>query len=266
MLNSAPPPLVSVVTPVFNGERYIQDLLASVVGQREIDVEHVVVDDGSTDDTPSILEQWRREHRRVLRVLRHENRGQYASMNDGLKIARGRLVLFICADDRLASSSSLAAAWADWCRARGPDVLQGRWRIINAEGRVVAPPRFTLWLPRLLAKYINFHSHCAMLVSREAILREGLAFDALLRYAGDWDFVISILERRLRRSFTRTVIADYRAHPQQTTHVAAGAVRQVEIASVLRRHGVNRSLLKLGNQGRMAAQWLFGAFSRADRL
>lgn len=241
------PPVVSVVTPVYNGERYLDDLLRSVVGQRGVSIEHVLVDDGSTDGSLAILRDWERRFPHVVRVASRENRGQYASMNDGLAMATGSLVLFLCADDRLALPDSLAKAESAWRRDGMPDVVHGRWRVIDDSGHLKSGPLLTGRLPRAFARYVNLLSHCAMLVRRDTLAAKGVCFDPVLRTTGDYDFILNLLERGFSFRSTRAVIADYRLHPRQATRRSDQLKRRNEASAVVARHGLKPSLCWLGD-------------------
>jgi glycosyltransferase involved in cell wall biosynthesis len=89
------PVSVSVVTPCYNGARYLADTLRSAVGQSRPPLEVIVVDDGSTDDSAAIAESFGPP----VRVIRQENRGESAARNRALAEARGTHVLFLDADD-----------------------------------------------------------------------------------------------------------------------------------------------------------------------
>jgi len=86
---------VSVVVPVRNVERYIGEALDSILRQSIAPGEVIVVDDGSTDATPTVLERYSGE----LRVLRQENAGVAAALNHGIAAVQGTLVAFLDADD-----------------------------------------------------------------------------------------------------------------------------------------------------------------------
>lgn len=90
-------PLVTVLLAVSNGERYLEMALESVLRQTMSDLELVVVDDGSTDATPAILEGIRDSRLRVLRSA--ERQGLASALNRGLDEARGRYVARLDADD-----------------------------------------------------------------------------------------------------------------------------------------------------------------------
>ena len=79
---------VSVIVPVYNGEKYIEQCMDSILGQTLKDIEIICVDDGSTDSSPEILERFRRQDKRV-RLISQENAGAGAARNRGLKEAGG---------------------------------------------------------------------------------------------------------------------------------------------------------------------------------
>lgn len=91
-------PLLSVVVPVYNAQDYLQQCLDSVLGSTLRDLELICVDDGSTDDSPQILQQRCAADGR-MRVITQEHRCAGAARNAGLREARGRYVHFLDADD-----------------------------------------------------------------------------------------------------------------------------------------------------------------------
>jgi glycosyltransferase involved in cell wall biosynthesis len=89
-------PSISVVVPVFDAAPYLSDALKSVKGQDLVDYEVLVIDDASTDGSAQIASTFD-----GVRVFRHgENRGAAAARNTGIRLARGRLIAFLDADDR----------------------------------------------------------------------------------------------------------------------------------------------------------------------
>ncbi|MGH9894914.1 MAG: glycosyltransferase family 2 protein, partial [bacterium] len=92
-------PRVSVITAVRNGERFIRETIASIRNQTVDDLEYIIVDDASDDSTVYVVEDEMRDDPRI-RLLRRDLRGgPYAAANDGLRVARGRYVARIDADD-----------------------------------------------------------------------------------------------------------------------------------------------------------------------
>ncbi|MFC8598556.1 CDP-glycerol glycerophosphotransferase family protein [Isoptericola sp. NPDC057191] len=90
--------LVSVVVPVYNVERYVGECLESILAQTHRRLEVVVVDDGSPDDSISVVQAIAARDRRV-RVVRQENGGLGAARNTGVRHARGAMLCFVDSDD-----------------------------------------------------------------------------------------------------------------------------------------------------------------------
>lgn len=89
-------PKVSIIVPVYNGEKYVRESLDSILAQTYSDTEILVLDDASTDGTPAILESYADR----VRVIRQpQNRGIYANANDGIALAQGDYICVYHADD-----------------------------------------------------------------------------------------------------------------------------------------------------------------------
>lgn len=89
---------VSVIVPVYNGQKYLKRAAKCLLNQTLDDYEIVFVNDGSTDDTAKIMEDLRKKHKKV-RVITQENQGAGAARNTGLDNARGDYVVFLDVDD-----------------------------------------------------------------------------------------------------------------------------------------------------------------------
>src|SRR5262249_47503081 len=92
-------PLVTVLTAVRNGTRFLAATIESIQKQTVTDWEYIIVDDASTDETIDVVEQFRRSDPRILLLRRSESAGPYVAANDGLKAARGKYVIRTDADD-----------------------------------------------------------------------------------------------------------------------------------------------------------------------
>ena len=92
---------VSVVIPVYNAEKYISTCLLSLRNQTVCDYEIVVVDDGSTDNTPSIVNSFAEKDKRI-RIIKNNKKGVSSARNHGMLLARGMYITFVDADDQVA--------------------------------------------------------------------------------------------------------------------------------------------------------------------
>ena len=91
-------PIISIIVPVYNCERYLGKCLETVIGQTMKNIEIVAVDNGSTDKSGDILKSYAESDKRIT-IITQENMGVYGSRNTGLKNSNGEYVTFVDADD-----------------------------------------------------------------------------------------------------------------------------------------------------------------------
>ena len=91
-------PLISIIVPVYNVEKYLRQCLDSLVNQTYKNIEIICVDDGSTDNCSAILNEYEKNDKR-LKVIHKENGGLSDARNTGIKIASGKYVMYVDSDD-----------------------------------------------------------------------------------------------------------------------------------------------------------------------
>jgi glycosyltransferase involved in cell wall biosynthesis len=212
-----PIPFVSVLVAVSNGERYVRQALESVLGQTVSDLELVVVDDGSTDSTPAVLEGI--DDPRLVVVRNEERRGLAGALNRGLEAVRGRYVARMDADDvafplwlervlgRLRAEPSVALVGA------GIVELDESERI----GAVHLPepgPAVTRWLAHFSASPF-FHNTVAW--DNELFRREGLRYDESFGESEDYELWTRVLRHAEADSLEEALVL-YRIHPEQASN------------------------------------------------
>lgn len=92
--------LVSVIVPVYNVEAYLERCLSSLVNQSYNELQIILVDDGSTDRSPMMCDEWAVQDQRIL-VIHKENAGAGIARNTGLEYASGKYIMFVDSDDYL---------------------------------------------------------------------------------------------------------------------------------------------------------------------
>jgi len=90
--------MISIITPVFNGERHIQKCILNVISQNCPNLEHIIVDGGSADNTVEIIKSFAQEYPHIRWVSEKDN-GQSDAMNKGIRMAKGEILGFLNADD-----------------------------------------------------------------------------------------------------------------------------------------------------------------------
>ena len=230
-------PWLSVVMPVFNGERYLEQALQSICAEGAAGCEVLAVDDGSTDRSPEILRAW--QGRLPLRILRGRGGNWVAATNAGLREARGRYACFLHQDDLwLPGRLSALRKEADLGPALivhpaifiGPEGDRlGTWRCPLPEGEV-DPGEM---VRRLLVQ--NFLAAPAPAFARELALR-GSAMDESLWYTADWDLWLKLAGRGPVRHIA-SPLAAFRIHGgSQTVKRSDLPERRRQLEAVVERH------------------------------
>lgn len=235
--------MVSIIIPSYNHARFLDETMASVLGQTFDDIEVLVVDDASTDNSVEVLTQWARRDSR-LRLVRHEsNRGISRTLNEGLSRATGEFVAFVDSDDlwhatklerqvEVARIRDGVAVWTDGLMI-GPDgKVEGSFvRTFNDERY---PPSGWLFKALLRGNLVTLQT---VLIPRSHL--HGITFDERIALLSDYTFLIDV-SRRCEFVFIPEVLAHFRLHGANTTFtrrelwsVDASVVRE----DVLARYG-----------------------------
>lgn len=208
-------PLVSIITPVFNGAEYLDELIQSVLQQDYPHIEHIIIDDGSTDDGATVEILKRYPH---LRWWSRENKGQYATQNEGLAAARGSLVGVICADDKYVVPSTISSVVQYWHLHPQCSCIYGRTLHMDRNGNLVPldPTYRQEPYPMWFLRYSLRLHHCSLFVAKELVLVKNIWFDTSFRYTGDWDWTIR-LSMAGQFGYLDQPLSIYREHPGQTS-------------------------------------------------
>jgi glycosyltransferase involved in cell wall biosynthesis len=179
-------PLVTVVTPSYNRADFLEQTILSVLEQDYPNIQYIVLDDGSTDNTVDILKKYDGQ----LEWKRHENIGEQRTVNLGFKMAKGDFVCFVNSDDPLypgaiqklvkvlQENTDAIAAYPDW------NEIDSLSRII----RTIHLPTYDI---EEMLLSLNVAIGPGILVRRESIKQIEVR-DTTLKYAGDLDFYFQL--------------------------------------------------------------------------
>ena len=230
-------PLVSIVTPVLNGERFLPETLASVRGQDYPRIEHVVVDGGSTDGTLALL-------RGAPGVVWASARdaGMYDAIGRGFDLARGEILAYQNSDDRYVVPGAVSAAVRHLAAHPETDVVYGDFRYIDEAGRVLARPAPGREFDLAALRRHSFVPPHATFVRRR-VVEEGHRPDPSLRYAGDWDWFLGMAGAGKRFDHLPAVLAEFRLHPGAQTRTVPWRAKIAEWRRVCARHDASLAML-----------------------
>jgi glycosyltransferase involved in cell wall biosynthesis len=189
-------PHVSVIIPTYNYARYLPRAIESVLIQTYQDFELIVVDDGSTDETVSVMDAYTKKHPERLQYIRQNNSGPNAARNRGIGSARGEYIALLDADDEwLPQKLEKQIA----CARDIPDfgIIGCGLRWVTDDGTVLyessgapTPPRDEL-IRHLKIKYFDFGSASGVLIRKACFDVVGM-FDESLRGSEDRDMWLRI--------------------------------------------------------------------------
>ena len=193
---------VSIIVPIYNTEKYLTDCIDSIIKQTHDNLEIILVDDGSTDNSGKIADKYAKKDKRI-KVIHQKNQGQSAARNLGLKKSTGNYISFIDADDKIEPSfiADLLAPFADDSIALSVcGIHYKRLKSHSAEDVYISPLRtrrpkedFKSYILYLLAVDGRMYSSVNKLY-RADIARK-LAFDVKLNFAEDTKFVLDYLNK-----------------------------------------------------------------------
>ena len=224
----APTPLISIITPVYNGEKYIAETIDSVLNASiNIPFEYLVLNDGSQDSTLAILESYGDK----IQTISHENMGESATVNFGLENARGKFILVISADDPLLTGELINKAVQILESEPLIVALYPDWRIIDKFG--------TTLKVNILPDYSDeiMIGRCRCLPGPGVIFRKDAAIKiggrrAKWKYVGDYDFWLR-LSRVGRIQRLPGVLAQWRDNEDSTSISQRGQAMALDRIQVM---------------------------------
>ena len=201
------PPLVSIVLPVYNGERYLAQAIESCLAQTLADWELILVDDASTDSTPVLIAGYVGADRRI-RSLRHQvNRKLPAALNSGFDLACGRYLTWL-SDDNQFHPQALAELAGYLDEHPGVDIVYADCRVVDEAGVLVgtrtAEPPGDLLLTNVVG---------ACFLYRRAVQEQLNGYREEVFLAEDYDFWLRA-SRTFRLAPLHRQLYDYRRHGQ----------------------------------------------------
>lgn len=182
--------LVTVVIPTYNRAKYIEETIKSVIGQKYPNIEIIVIDDGSTDNTEQVVSKYRSQ----LTYIHQENSERGASRNHGLRLAKGKFIAFLDSDDLwLPDKISQELEMLQNNPAAG--VVYSDALSIDANGRQLKTIKRKTYSGRVTEKLLenNFISMSAHLAKTDFIRKiSGFVEDRNLSGSEDWEMWVRL--------------------------------------------------------------------------
>jgi glycosyltransferase involved in cell wall biosynthesis len=200
-------PLVSIVTPSYNQGKFIEYAILSVKNQRYPNIEHIIVDGGSTDGTLDIIKKY--EGKYNLRWVSEADRGQADAVNKGFKMANGEIIGWINSDDAYFSNDTISEVVNFFDINSDSKIVYGDIVLINAENEVIRINPVLLFWGHKAFKIHSTPSQPAVFLKRCIIDRYSL--DVKLTYSMDYDFWLKIGKEN-KFFYIKRILSCFRLH------------------------------------------------------
>lgn len=216
---------VSVIVPVYNVEKYIEECVQSIQNQTEKGIEIILVDDGSTDRSSEICERLKETDDRIF-VIHQKNQGVSVARNVGIEKATTDWVMFVDADDELVEGSGVTLkkamneSQADLClfghKVKGKNV------IVSSEKRVFEGKQIENIRVEMLKHPTKYMRVWAKLFNRKRMIENGIRFDVDLRLAEDSDFTLQYSQHCKKIELYPECIYSYTINSSSVMHTFDG--------------------------------------------
>ena len=203
---SQPHPKFSIITVTYNAGKVLEDTIQSVVFQTYRNVEYIIVDGNSKDNTQEIIGKYSKH---ISKMVSEPDKGLYDAMNKGIRMATGDYLCFLNAGDKFHEKETLQKIAETLKDKDLPDVIYGETAIVDEDGnflhmrRLSTPDRLN-WKSFKQGMLV---CHQAFLAKRELALK--YPYDMQYRFSADFDWCIRIMKEANCLHNTRLTLIDY---------------------------------------------------------
>lgn len=195
---------ISIVTVVYNGERYLEGTILSIINQSYNNIEHVVVDGGSTDGTLGIIKNY---ESKIHIMVSEPDKGLSDAMNKGANLATGDWILYLHADDTFTDNMSVQKL-VD-CSINNPEAnwITGYLRFQNSKGEIYKKDSFhdITWSRMMVRNVIRHQSTMVRLKSSVDI-----GFSLKYKHAMDYDYFLRLWKKYGNPLVIQEHVCDFR--------------------------------------------------------
>ncbi len=256
---------VTVVTPSLNQAAFIEQTLTSVLGQEGVSVQYIVVDGGSEDGTPAILERYKAE---LHTLIVEPDEGQADALRKGFALAEGQICCYLNSDDYLLPGS-LQRVVRYFKDHPGVDVVYGHRIFVDENDSFLKYWILPQHIDYLMKRWDYIPQECAFW-RRSAMLAVG-GIDPRWQFAMDYDFFVRLMQRGRRFARWNVFLGAFRQHQASKTSSLMSTVGIEEVEKVRKRHGIRIRSLDWGlaaalHGSILCMSWLYKAlFGRPNR-
>lgn len=236
---------ISVITATWNSGKTIGDTLRSVLNQSFTNVEHIIKDGGSKDDTLEICKNFKQKYYtdgdkgRTINILSDNDKGIYDAMNQGIVAATGDVIGILNSDDFYTSDDVLARVAEEFEKNPELEAVYGDIHFVKDENLKKCTRYFSSRYFRPWALRFGFMpAHPSFYVRREVYEKYGL-YNLDFRTSSDFEMMVRLfVKEKIRAKYINKDFVTMRAGGESTAGLAAKKKVNQDIAGSLRKHGI----------------------------
>lgn len=222
-------PQVSVIMPCYNHARYLPEAVESILKQSYGDLELIITDDSSSDNSVDVIERYKRMDRRIISIYNKKNKGASCSRNRAIMASRGNYVSFCDADD-IWENDKLEIQMDCMLNNREYAAIHSDSTIINGQGTPTGDLFSSLYQRGKMSGNL-FHELCVsnfiniqtVLLRRQCVNDVGL-FEEDIKYVEDWIYWVKVA-RNFRFFYIDEPLGRYRIHEGSTNKNLEGCTK-----------------------------------------
>lgn len=206
-------PLVSIVTPSYNQGGFIEDTLLSVKNQDYLNIEHIVVDGKSTDNTLKILKKYEGTYN--MSWISEPDEGQSDAINKGFKMAKGKVIGWLNSDDVYFDTRVISNVVRSFYKYNDADLIYGDGVIINEDNLILRICHVTPWFSYNWLLHAQFLFQPSSFFRREVI--QNYKLDTNLDLTMDYEHYLRLAANGLKFKHVNRILSAYRMHSATKT-------------------------------------------------
>lgn len=207
---------ITIITPVFNSERFIELTIQSVISliKQQVEIEYLVIDGGSTDKTLDIINKYR-DH--ISQIISTADTGMYDALVKGIKISSGDYIAYINAGDLLFQTAIVSIEDEIFA---GTPLITCRKVLLNDRNQVISDLLPSMYftsniLAGFNAKPLEYIQQESTVFKKDLILKSELEKLSKFKYAGDYYIWFIFAEKGIKPKIINTLFGAFRIHPGQ---------------------------------------------------
>ncbi len=214
--------LISIIIPIYNGEKYIKEALDSVINQTYTNLEIIIINDGSVDNSLNIIKDYQLKDNRI-KIINKNNMGVSSARNDGINSSSGKYIMFLDSDDYY-DNDYVYNMYSSLIN-NNSDVCMSGMRQFN-ESKTIRYKKYIdenkkLYFNDILLDIINttkFNEIYKYIVDSNIIKNNNILFDTSIKYGEDLKFAYTILKKSSNIYHINNCGYNYRINPSSVTN------------------------------------------------